>query len=41
MLLASTSITAGAIAPPNIPAKVWIENTRPIREDAILAERIA
>ncbi len=41
VVVASTSITAGAMAPPNIPAKVCIEKTRPIRDEPTLADRIA
>ena len=41
VVVASTSITAGAIAPPSIPAKVCIEKARPIRDEATLADRIA
>ena len=38
---ARTSIVAGAIAPPNMPAKVCTEKALPMREAAILAERMA
>ena len=37
----SAAMIAGATAPPRKPAKVWIENARPIRLTSICAERIA
>ena len=37
----SAATIAGATAPPTKPAKVWIENARPIRASSICADRIA
>ena len=37
----SAAMMAGATAPPRKPAKVWIENARPIRASSICADRIA
>ena len=37
----SAAMIAGATAPPRKPAKVWIENARPIRASSICADRIA
>ena len=37
----SAAMVAGATAPPRKPAKVWIENARPIRASSMCSDRIA
>ena len=37
----SAAMIAGATAPPRNPAKVWIENARPIRASSMCVDRIA
>ena len=41
VMATSAATMAGATAPPRNPAKVWIENARPMRASSMWAERIA